>query len=379
MIAQHSYINLPLYSSPDAADTSRSSAQEYADVPPILPDWLVPESKAHLVQAGRALSGNQPSFPSASSFDDDDDTPGLKDGFDWYMPPGDKSKYESIYTTNADTRTGMLTFDALNPLYDSLDVPDTDLRSAWNRVNPASEPAIGKHAALAFLHILNMRHEGFRIPRSVPASLRATFDQGTIDYNLESDSGGVRAKSGRPVRGSGGVYNADADGGSDTTTSRKQKFGDAYLSRLGGRSAGYNPAGTDFSQTSARTDGDWEEVRLKRQLAELEDRIAKVEGEATSTTRRKRGGGGGAKGGGDVSKPALVKRELESLLDYKRKEIRELEQGEGRSRGGEQVKGMEKEIGDVREMVEGLEKHMRGREEVLETLRREIEAEKRGR
>ena len=308
------------------------------------------------------------------------------------MPPGDTSKYESIYTSNANSRTGLLTFPSLQPLYDSLDVPDTDLRSAWNLVNPASEQAIGKHASLAFLHILNMRHEGYRIPRSVPASLRATFDQGTIDYNVESDSGGVRAKSGRR-------YNADADGDTNknnnnnntsanenTSTSRKAKFGDAYLSRLGGRTSagGYNPTGTDFSQTTARTDGEWEEIRLKRQLANLEDRINKVESDATtdSTSSRRTNNKNSTRNGGgsrreDTSKPALVKRELESLLDYKRREIRDLESGEGRAKSGEVVKGMEKEIADVREMVDGLERHMRGREEVLEGLRREVEGERR--
>ena len=349
------------------ADFIIITLQEYGDVPSSLPDWLVPESKAHLVQATRALSGTQPSFSPISSFtDDDDDTPGLKDGFDWYMSPGDKSKYESIYTANK-TPHGNLTFQSLEPLYSSLDVPDTDLRSAWNLVNPASEPAIGKHAALAFLHILNNRHEGYRIPRSVPSSLRATFEQGQIDYNVENNNKGVKSKASPANRW--GDDADDDDNARETTTNRKAKFGDTYLSRLGvGGKSSYQPSGTDFSTT--RTTEDWEEVRLKRQLQDLESKISTIESRA-------KGKNGGRSRREEESKPALVKRELGLLLDYKRKEIRDLETGEGRSKVGEGLRGVEDEIKGVREMVEGLEAHARTREGVLADLRREIEEEKR--
>jgi hypothetical protein len=238
---------------------------------------------------------------------------------------------------------------ALEDLYSSLDVPDTDIRSAWNLINPSARPSINKDAALAFLHILNYRHEGFRIPRTVPASLRSSFERNNIDYALDKPASRWAVK---------------AD--DETSTGRKAKFGDQYLTRLG--RTGVKSTGTDFSGDAKSRDAEWEEVRLKKQLAELEDKIDRVEQHAQ--LRR---------GGKSDSKPALVKRELEQLLDYKRKELRDLEEGKGKAKEGQSLKGIQEDLATVREQVEGLESHLSSRREVLERLRREIEDEKAGR
>ena len=240
---------------------------------------------------------------------------------------------------------------ALEDLYESLDVPDTDIRSAWNLVNPSASPSINKDASLAFLHILNYRHEGFRIPRTVPASLRSSFERNQIDYQVDRQRAGA----------AGSRWAAKAD--DSTSTGRKAKFGDQYLTRLG--RSGFKATGTDFS-SGANKDEQWEEVRLKKQLQEIEDKMADVERQAES--RR-----GGAK---RDSTPALVKRELEQLLDYKRKELRDLEQGTGKSKTGGGLKGVAEDLQTVREQVEGLETHLRSREQVLDQLRREIDDEK---
>jgi chromosome segregation ATPase len=231
-------------------------------------------------------------------------------------------------------------------------VPDTDIRSAWNLINPSAGPSINKDACLAFLHILNYRHEGFRIPRTVPASLRSSFERNQIDYHVDNQR--TTSATSR--------WATKAD--EETSTGRKAKFGDQYLTRLG--RSGFKTAGTDFS--NAQTDAEWEEVRLKKQLAELEEKMAKVEEVATRKT-----------GGKRDSKPALVKRELEQLLDYKRKELRDMEEGKGKSRTGGNLKSVAEDLQTVREQVEGLESHLQSRREILEQLKREIEDHKLGR
>lgn len=300
------------------------------------------------MQANRALTGRQAAFERVD--DSDDDGSGLKDGFDWYMSASDKSKYEEIYTTNRDSR-GEISFSSLQPLYDSLDVPDTDIRSAWNLVNPSAGSTIGKDACLAFLHILNNRHEGYRIPRSVPASLRASFERNNLDYNIDRVSSPANSR-----------WAVKAD--ENTRTGQKAKFGDTYFTRLGGGNrGGYRAKGTDFSGTTG--DEDWDVVKMKRQLKDLEEKIERADKEADKR-----------KNGRRESKPVLIKRELESLLDYKRKELRDLESGEGKYKKAGGLKGLADDIASVREQIDGLEQHLRKREGTLDDLRRQIEEEK---
>jgi hypothetical protein len=291
------------------------------------------------------LSGRQAAFERPDT--DDDSSSGLKDGFDWYTSPSQKTKYEEIYSAHR-TAHGEISFLSLQPLYDSLDVPDTDIRSAWNLINPSAAPSIGKDQTLAFLHILSGRHEGFRIPRTVPASLRATFERGTIEYSVDR----VQTSADR-----WGTKSND-----ETTTGRKAKFGEAYASRLGHSSF---KKGTDF--TGVQKDAEWENAQLKGQLKDLEAKIERAEKESA-----KRGGSGGRR----ETKAALIKRELEMLHDYKKKELRDAENGEGKYAAGSAMSGLSDDIQSIKDQVDGLESHLRERERVLDDLKAQIAQEK---
>ena len=182
------------------------------EVPLELPGWLIPSSKAHLIHANRAVATGS---TGNSSFEGDDDD-NLSDDFDWYISPTDKGTYETIYNSNSDSY-GRVRFDSLEGLYQTLTkVPRSDISSAWNLVNPKLFETIDKDQVLVFLHILNQRENGKRIPRGVPASLRATFSKEVPTYDLSA------AAASTPSREI-----------SEPKAHDKKSFGTSYLNKIG--------------------------------------------------------------------------------------------------------------------------------------------------
>lgn len=287
-----------------------------SEIPAELPSWLVPLSKAHLILANKAVATGSNS--SGSLGDDDDDM--LSDDFDWYISPTDKSTYEAIYNSNSDSY-GRVRFDSLEGLYLTLKkVPRSDISSAWNLVNPKSFETIDKDQVLVFLHILNQRENGKRIPRGVPASLRATFSKEVPNYDLSSTSKNI----------------------SQPSSNDRKAFGTNYLNKIG---QGHQPEkGTDFSVTEGT---DWELVRLRRELANLESLLDKAQSESNQNAD------------GEL---AVLKFEFEQLLKYKQDKLKTMQS----------VPNSDKDLTDVKNDVELISTQVQTLEEFLVSKEQEL-------
>lgn len=296
------------------------------EIPEELPGWLIPLSKAHLIQANRAVASGSNSGGLSYSSDEEDH---LSDDFDWYISPTDKSTYEAIYNSNSDNY-GRVRFDSLNDLYETLkNVPKAEISSAWNLVNPKSFETIDKDQVLVFLHILNQRENGKRIPRGVPASLRATFSKEVPNYDINASSN-VKAPP-------------------EPRADDKKAFGTNYLNKIG-RSQLH---GTDFSQTEGT---DWEEVRLRRELANLESLLDKTQKEKDTS---------------NASDMALIKHEFEQLLKYKQEKLNTAKRAPTNQKDLSDVRN---DIDLISSQVKSLEEYLQGRERELSQLKSQLES-----
>lgn len=303
------------------------------DVPSELPSWLIPASKHAIIQANKAVN-SQRNYGIDDQWDEDDDD-GLSGDFDWYISPTDKATYETIYNSNSDS-FGRIRFDSLNSLYSALTkVPKSDISSAWNLVNPKSFETIDKDQTMVFLHILNQRENGKRIPRGVPASLRATFSKEVPNYDLKAQS--------KPQA-------------TTATQASKRSFAEDYLNKIGQGSSIRN-RGTDFSSTEGT---DWEEVRLRRELADLENLLEKVQNGSQSTKKQN-------------DETMLVKYEFEQLLKYKQDK---LTLGKSNSSDNVNLSQIKTDIQDIENQVNSLQGFLNSKKLELHQLNQQIEAMK---
>ncbi|CAG8481575.1 6167_t:CDS:2 [Paraglomus occultum] len=208
--------------------TKDLSSGLYSDIPQALPAHMIPQSKIHLL--GGNFGGGQRSFSTSPSLFPQQTssiptgvgglgyqtqqiapppvpqqsfgafpTAPLTDDFDWYIPPADKFNYENLYSKRANIH-GYVRFEFFEDLFQQLGLSPEECYGAWKMVDVNIEQQLGKDAALVFLHILNQRSKGRRIPNQMPKPLRTSLMRGKLDYNyneaLDSSSSKSRSSSG---------------------------------------------------------------------------------------------------------------------------------------------------------------------------------------
>lgn len=314
-----------------------------ASLPDALPPWLIPGSKAHIIQANNAVSGRDSGL---NNDDEGDDGYGIRDAnFDWYISPGDKSNYENIYGSATD-RFGRVKFESLNGLYGDLenDVPRTDVSSAWNLVNPKQFETIDKDQCLVFLHILNQRSKGKKVPSSVPASLRATFSKEVPDYSLDSHQATV-------------TRTASSNNNNKNGSNSRKGFGQGYLNRYGS----FDEPAKEIDYSDAES-VEWEEARLKKKLIDLEEKIAETERESKSKQANQ-----------TTKENSIVKYELEQLLKYKESQLNKL-RNQRHDPGTQTLSALKNDIDDIEQQVGVLQQYLNDKQKELTQLRQQVQA-----
>ncbi|CAG8607650.1 16635_t:CDS:2 [Funneliformis caledonium] len=275
---------------------SYSQSQQLPQVPP------PPPSLYH-----QSSSSSYGGFPTAP----------LSDDFDWYMPPADKFNYENEYTKHVGAH-GYVRFANFDELYQRLGIPREECIAAWNQVDVNFEQQLGKDQCLVYLHILNQRSKGKRIPDSLPSALKTSLVRGKLNYN----------------------YNETLDPSWKSKTSEGTSIS------------------TRSSYGQSHSGGKWEEEQLEKELAKLNENLKKAEDAAlnsyTSALQI-------SSGGGQTS-------EFKQLYEYKQKQLAELNEKEHLNRTLEEY--IRKERLSVRELqdnIQSLKLHVKTLENTLET------------
>lgn len=136
------------------------------------------------------------------------------------------------------------------------------------------------------------------------------------------------------------------------TQASKRSFAESYLSKIGHGSNGNAEKGTDFSATEGT---DWEEVRLKRELANLEKLLSEVQNRSKADEK-------------ESEEQRMIKYEFEQLLKYKQDQYNRQQSGSGQ----DDLLKVENDIKDLETQAESLQEYLDSRSQELARLNQEI-------
>ncbi|KAI8976979.1 actin cytoskeleton-regulatory complex protein END3-domain-containing protein [Pilobolus umbonatus] len=261
--------------------------------------------------------------------------------FSWDMTPDEMTSYQNIYAKYAND-TGKVKFGRMDDFYTTLGLPRTDLTNAWTLVDVNHTNALTQDQCLMFYHILNQRSRGARIPKSLPPDLHAAF------------AGEYAADFGeRPGAGTG------ARKGTSTSMSASAKIADGYVSRLSTATTSLTAKGS-----SAGNKYDEEEL-LKRELAELKEKVKEAERRAEEAKKSENYES-------FASRP--LRDQFQALYDYKLRQLTDQADIEDKVRQQERdIEAARDAIRRLNRIVDDIRSKKRELEALLEERRLEVQ------
>ncbi|KAI8327831.1 cytoskeletal-regulatory complex EF hand-domain-containing protein [Blakeslea trispora] len=251
--------------------------------------------------------------------------------FSWDMTKDEMTSYQNIYAKYAND-TGKVKFSQMEDFYTTLGLSRTDLTNAWTLIDVNHTNSLTQDQCLMFYHVLNQRTKGVRIPKELPPDLHAAF------------AGEYAADFGeRPGSGTG------ARKGTNQSMSNSAKLADSYVNRLGA-------ASTSLTHRATTSGGRYdEEDMLRRELAELKERVKQAEEEHQKKTKEQH----------ETFAARPLRDQFQALYDYKLRQLTDQNDIE------DKVRKQERDIDAARDAVRRLNRivdEVRSKKRELESL-----------
>lgn len=289
-----------------------------SSVPDELPDWLVPGSKVNMIKERKQRKQREAADLPAEKPPD----------VDWYMAPEDLSVYEGLLNSCEKLTDGTVTFPSLASVMRSkfYNIGSSDMNKVWNLVNPKEKPSIDKDPAFYFIHCLRQCNDvGAKVPDELPRAMADICNKETVSYDLKDYQSDMKRSE-----------NAAPSKSNTTRTS------------------------TTTTTTTATRGTPGEEVpALQAELAQLDSELNQVQSETSSLPVE--------------NNPAVVRKQLEGLLKFKRDRI---QQANNRSQGGRPINNssVRDDLDSIEEQITVLESYLENKKQELQYLKTEIQS-----
>lgn len=293
-----------------------------SSVPDELPDWLVPGSKVGMIKERKQNKQREAAdLPSERPPD-----------VDWYMSPEDLVVYEKLLNSAEKMTDGTVTFPSLSSVMRSkfYNIGSSDMNQVWNLVNPKRKASIDKDPAYYFIHCLRQCNDvGAKIPGQLPRAMADICNKESVSYDLNDYKPDMkREESSTSTSNNSGIKNS--------TTATASTTG-----------------------VSGGTSSDQEISALQAELAQLDSELRSVQSETSKLPAE--------------NNPAVVRKQLEGLLKFKRDRI---QQANNRSQMGRPINNnsIRDDLDSIEEQMTVLESYLENKKQELQQLKAEIQS-----